>query len=59
MNHNVQKYEIGFSNLLASFGSYLGHFLGWSLLSVSQDITDNRDKPWDEESQDDGSSMEG
>jgi hypothetical protein len=33
-----EKYEYGYSNLLADFGSYLGLFLGWSLLTITRDI---------------------
>ena len=34
----VEKYEYGTSELIADFGSYLGLFLGWSLLTITQDI---------------------
>ena len=33
-----EKYEFGHSELLADFGSYLGLFLGWSLLTMTRDI---------------------
>ena len=36
--HYVEKYEFGSSQLLADFGSYLGLYLGWSLLTISRDI---------------------
>ena len=34
----VEECEFGYSQLLADFGSYLGLFLGWSLLSISRDV---------------------
>ena len=34
----VEVYKFGYSDLLADFGSYLGLFLGWSLLSIARDI---------------------
>ena len=33
-----EYYEYKFGDLLADFGSYLGLFLGWSLLSISRDV---------------------
>ena len=38
LENRVEEYEFGYSELLADFGSYLGLFLGWSLLSISRDI---------------------
>ena len=38
VKHYVQKYEFGNSQLSADFGSYLGLYLGWSLLTISRDI---------------------
>ena len=34
----VERYQYTISDLLADFGSYIGLFLGWSLLSMSKDI---------------------
>ena len=34
----AEQYEYGVSDLFSDFGSYLGLFLGWSLLSISNDI---------------------
>ena len=34
-----EKYEFGLSDLVSDVGSYLGLFLGWSLLSVTRDTT--------------------
>ena len=36
----VEYYVFGAEDLLADFGSYLGLFLGWSLLSISRDVQD-------------------
>ena len=38
VKHIVEKYQYDLSHLIADFGSYIGLFLGWSLLSISKDI---------------------
>ena len=38
LKHIVEKYQYDYSHLIADFGSYIGLFLGWSLLSISKDI---------------------
>ena len=38
MAYQVEKYEFGPSDLFSDVGSYLGLFLGWSLLSISINI---------------------
>ena len=38
VKHIVETYKFTYSDLIADFGSYVGLFLGWSLLSISKDI---------------------
>ena len=38
MAYQVEKYQFGPSDLFSDVGSYLGLFLGWSLLSISRNI---------------------
>ena len=38
VKNTVETYKFTFSDLIADFGSYIGLFLGWSLLSMSKDF---------------------
>ena len=38
INHKKEVYKVGVSELLADIGSYLGLFLGWSVLSILKDL---------------------